>query len=78
MNLNIRRLTLFYSGADISEIAWAVGKDSRIGPKMLKASVGFGGSCFRKDILNLAYMAETLHLPEVATYWESVVKINEW
>jgi UDPglucose 6-dehydrogenase len=45
---------------------------------MLQASVGFGGSCFRKDVLSLAYMAESLHLPEVASYWQSVVAINEW
>lgn len=66
------------TGADISEIAHAAGSDSRIGSRMLQASVGFGGSCFRKDILNLAYMAESLHLPEVASYWQSVVSINEW
>lgn len=66
------------TGADVNEIARAVGLDSRIGPKMLQASVGFGGSCFRKDVLNLAYMAESLHYPEVAAYWQSVVSINEW
>lgn len=66
------------TGADVGEIAYAAGLDSRIGPKMLQASVGFGGSCFRKDVLNLAYMAESLHLPEVAEYWQSVVAINEW
>ena len=56
----------------------AVGSDSRIGEQFLKASVGFGGSCFRKDILNLAYISETYGLDEVARYWESVVRINEW
>ncbi|KAF1345111.1 UDP-glucose/GDP-mannose dehydrogenase family, NAD binding domain-containing protein [Delphinella strobiligena] len=66
------------TGADISEIARAAGSDSRIGSRMLQASVGFGGSCFRKDVLSLAYMAESLHLPEVADYWQSVVSINEW
>ncbi|KAL1305402.1 hypothetical protein AAFC00_002290 [Neodothiora populina] len=66
------------TGADVSEIARAAGSDTRIGSRMLQASVGFGGSCFRKDVLNLAYMAESLHLPEVANYWQSVVEINEW
>lgn len=66
------------TGADISEIAYAAGSDTRIGSRMLQASVGFGGSCFRKDVLSLAYMAESLHLPEVAEYWQSVVSINEW
>jgi UDPglucose 6-dehydrogenase len=65
-------------GADIDEVSHAVGLDKRIGPNMLKASVGFGGSCFRKDILSLAYIAETLHLFEVAEYWRSVVDINEY
>ena len=55
-----------------------MGKDSRIGPKFLKASIGFGGSCFKKDILNLVYLCSYYGLPEVADYWESVVKINEW
>lgn len=64
--------------ADIDEVAFAVGKDSRIGDKFLKASVGFGGSCFKKDILNLVYICQNYGLNEVADYWESVVKINEW
>jgi len=64
--------------ADIDEVAYAVGMDSRIGPKFLKASVGFGGSCFKKDILNLVYICQNYGLHEVADYWESVVKINEW
>ena len=64
--------------ADVDEVAYAIGKDSRIGPKFLKASVGFGGSCFKKDILNLVYICHSYGLGEVAAYWESVVKINEW
>ncbi|GAB4183121.1 MAG: nucleotide sugar dehydrogenase [Terrimicrobiaceae bacterium] len=66
------------TGADVDEVANAIGKDSRIGPKFLKASVGFGGSCFQKDILNLSYLCGYFGLPEVAAYWESVVKINDW
>lgn len=64
--------------ADIDEIAYAVGKDSRVGSSFLKASVGFGGSCFKKDILNLVYICESYGLHEVAQYWESVININEW
>lgn len=64
--------------ADISEVAHAVGTDSRIGAKFLKAGIGFGGSCFKKDILNLVYLCRFYGLPEVAAYWESVVKINEY
>ena len=60
------------TGADIDEVAFAVGQDTRIGKKFLKASVGFGGSCFQKDILNLVYLSESLHLPEVADYWRQV------
>lgn len=66
------------TGADVDEVANAIGKDSRIGPKFLKSSVGFGGSCFQKDILNLTYLCETFGLPEVAAYWSSVVGINDW
>lgn len=66
------------TGADVDEVSNAIGKDSRIGPKFLKASVGFGGSCFQKDILNLAYLCQHFGLPEVSAYWESVVKINDW
>lgn len=66
------------TGADVDEVANAIGKDSRIGAKFLKASVGFGGSCFQKDILNLTYLCEHFGLPEVASYWESVVKMNDW
>ncbi len=64
--------------ADIVEISYAVGSDSRIGPKFLNASVGFGGSCFKKDILNLVYIAKSYGLIEVADYWEMVVKMNEY
>lgn len=66
------------TGAEIDEVSYAVGLDRRIGPHMLKSSVGFGGSCFKKDILSLVYLANSLHLPEVAAYWKSVVDINEW
>ncbi|XP_046996990.1 UDP-glucose 6-dehydrogenase isoform X1 [Schistocerca americana] len=66
------------TGADISEVARAVGLDSRIGPKFLQASVGFGGSCFQKDILNLVYICECLNLPEVAAYWQQVIDMNEY
>ncbi|CAG8504525.1 4561_t:CDS:2 [Paraglomus occultum] len=66
------------TGADIDEVAYACGRDSRIGPKFLKASVGFGGSCFQKDILNLVYLSEQLNLPEVAAYWKQVVDLNEY
>ncbi|KAG8793840.1 UDP-glucose 6-dehydrogenase 1 [Serendipita sp. 398] len=66
------------TGANIDEVAHAVGKDSRIGPKFLRASVGFGGSCFQKDILNLVYLSESLHLPEVGAYWRQVVEMNEY
>ena len=64
--------------ADIQEIAHAIGMDSRIGPRFLNASIGFGGSCFKKDILNLVYLCEYYHLPEVAEYWEQVVRMNEY
>eukprot|EP01063_Lacrimia_lanifica_P016955 TRINITY_DN235_c0_g2_i2.p1 TRINITY_DN235_c0_g2~~TRINITY_DN235_c0_g2_i2.p1 ORF type:complete len:475 (+),score=240.13 TRINITY_DN235_c0_g2_i2:64-1488(+) len=66
------------TGADVDEVARAIGKDSRIGPKFLKASVGFGGSCFQKDILNLVYLSQQFGLDEVANYWMNVVEINEW
>lgn len=64
--------------ADIAEVARAVGMDSRIGSKFLKAGIGFGGSCFKKDILNLVYLCSYYGLQDVADYWESVVKINEY
>ncbi len=66
------------TGADVDEVARAIGTDSRIGPKFLKASVGFGGSCFQKDVLNLVYLCEHFGLPEVAAYWEQVIKMNDW
>jgi len=65
------------TGADVDEVAYAIGTDSRIGPKFLRASVGFGGSCFQKDILNLVYLCEHFGLPEVAAYWEQVVVMND-
>merc|ERR1712241_1184155 len=65
------------TGADVSEVSRAIGADSRIGSKFLGASVGFGGSCFQKDILNLVYICESEGLPEVAKYWQSVVDMNE-
>lgn len=65
------------TGANINEVAKAIGMDSRIGPKFLKASVGFGGSCFQKDILNLVYIAKSYGLTEVADYWEQVIIMND-
>lgn len=65
------------TGADVNEVAKAIGLDSRIGSKFLKASVGFGGSCFQKDILNLVYIAKSYGLHEVADYWEQVVIMND-
>ena len=65
------------TGANINEVAKAIGMDSRIGPKFLKASVGFGGSCFQKDILNLVYIAKSYGLNEVADYWEQVIIMND-
>jgi UDPglucose 6-dehydrogenase len=64
--------------ADVDQVAYAIGTDSRIGPRFLKASVGFGGSCFKKDILNLVYICHSYGLTEVADYWESVVRMNDW
>jgi UDPglucose 6-dehydrogenase len=65
------------TGADVTEVAHAIGLDRRITPRFLHASIGFGGSCFRKDILNLAYLCEHYGLPEAAEYWEQVVRMNE-
>lgn len=65
------------TGANINEVAKAIGMDSRIGSKFLKASVGFGGSCFQKDILNLVYIAKSYGLEEVADYWEQVIIMND-
>jgi UDPglucose 6-dehydrogenase len=64
--------------ADVTEVAHAIGTDSRIGSRFLQASVGFGGSCFKKDILNLVYLCEYYDLHEVAAYWEQIVKMNEY
>jgi UDPglucose 6-dehydrogenase len=78
------------TGADVGEVAHAIGMplniyfflnlglDTRIGPKFLKASVGFGGSCFQKDILNLVYLCESLNIPQVARYWQAIVDLNEY
>jgi UDPglucose 6-dehydrogenase len=65
------------TGANVNEVAKAIGMDSRIGSKFLKASVGFGGSCFQKDILNLVYIAKSYNLNEVADYWEQVIIMND-
>jgi UDPglucose 6-dehydrogenase len=66
------------TGADVNEVAKAIGMDSRIGSKFLKSSVGFGGSCFQKDILNLVYIAKSYGLNEVADYWEQVIIMNDY
>ena len=66
------------TGADVLEVAKAIGSDRRIGPHFLRAGIGFGGSCFRKDILNLAYLCESAGLSEVARYWEAVLEMNEY
>ncbi|KAK6475873.1 UDP-glucose 6-dehydrogenase-like [Huso huso] len=66
------------TGADVEEVAHAIGTDKRIGSNFLKASVGFGGSCFQKDVLNLVYLCEALNLPEVARYWQQVIEINDY
>lgn len=71
-NINSLSAICEVTGADVQEVARACGMDDRIGPKFLNASVGFGGSCFRKDINNLVYLAESLHLSEVADYWRQV------
>ena len=64
------------TGANVQEVAKAIGMDSRIGSKFLQVSVGFGGSCFQKDILNLVYIAKSLGLNEVADYWHQVILMN--
>lgn len=73
-----KKLTGSRVGANVDNVARTIGMDPRIGPKFLQAGLGFGGSCFKKDILSLSYLADTLELPEVADYWRSVVKMNEW
>merc|ERR1712157_660051 len=65
------------TGADVREVSRAIGTDARIGPRFLTASVGFGGSCFQKDILNLVYICEQFGLREVAAYWQQVVDMND-
>lgn len=66
------------TGADVKEVARAIGADSRLGPKFLSAGPGFGGSCFRKDILNLVYLCRHYGLEQAAHYWEQVVDLNSW
>ena len=66
------------TGADVREVARAIGSDSRIGSRFLDSGPGFGGSCFKKDILNLVYLSNYFGLPEVANFWESVVHLNTW
>ena len=65
------------TGADVDEVARVVGADRRIGPKFLKAGPGFGGSCFKKDVLNLVYLCETFGLHTAAEYWMGVIKMNQ-
>ncbi|GMH40128.1 hypothetical protein BSKO_08032 [Bryopsis sp. KO-2023] len=66
------------TGADVQQVSHAIGTDSRVGPKFLNASVGFGGSCFQKDILNLCYVCESMGLTTVSEYWRSVVAMNDY
>ena len=66
------------TGAAIEEVSLAIGTDSRIGKYFLKAGPGFGGSCFKKDILNLIYLSNYFDLHEVAAYWQSVIQLNNW
>merc|ERR1711957_294367 len=66
------------TGADVNEISRAVGMDDRIGKKFLQSSVGFGGSCFQKDILNLVYLCDTYGLKECADYWNQVILMNDF
>ena len=66
------------TGADVREVSRAIGSDTRIGSKFLDSGPGFGGSCFKKDILNLVYLSNYFNLPEIADFWESVVELNKW
>ena len=66
------------TGADVTEVSRAVGLDSRIGAKFLRAGPGFGGSCFRKDILNLIYLCEHYGLQPVADFWQQVIALNDY
>ena len=77
-SINAMSVVCEKTGADVNEVSKAIGMDSRIGPKFLKASVGFGGSCFQKDILNLVYIAKSYGLNEVADYWEQVILMNDY
>uniref|UniRef100_A0A5S6Q6L7 UDP-glucose 6-dehydrogenase n=1 Tax=Trichuris muris TaxID=70415 RepID=A0A5S6Q6L7_TRIMR len=77
-NVNAISSVCELTGADIREVAAAIGSDSRIGRKYLHASVGFGGSCFQKDILNLVYLCESLNLEECAEYWNQIIILNDW
>ena len=65
-------------GANVENVVRAIGEDPRIGSRFLKAGLGYGGSCFKKDVLALCYLAESLDLPEVASYWQQVDDLNEW
>lgn len=66
------------TGAEINEVSASIGMDSRVGDKFLRAGIGFGGSCFKKDVLSLVYLAESLGLKEVGAYWRQVVTMNEY
>jgi UDPglucose 6-dehydrogenase len=66
------------TGAEINEVSAAIGADTRLGSKFLRAGIGFGGSCFKKDVLSLVYLAESLNLQEVGEYWRQVVEMNEY
>jgi len=66
------------TGADIEEVSKVIGTDNRVGSRFLKTSVGWGGSCFKKDLLGLIYLCETCHLKEVADYWRQVITMNEY
>ena len=77
-SINSISLLCEHTGADVIEIQQCIGSDTRIGNKFLNASVGFGGSCFKKDLLALIYLAESEGLIEVAEYWRQVVKLNEY
>ncbi|KAK3217845.1 hypothetical protein Dsin_011815 [Dipteronia sinensis] len=76
-SINARSSLCEATSADVAQVSHAVGKDTRIGSKFLNASVGFGGSCFQKDILNLVYICECNGLTEVANYWKQVIKVND-
>ncbi len=66
------------TGADVNEVSKSIGADTRIGSRFLQSGPGFGGSCFKKDILNLIYLCDFYNLPDVSNYWKSVLKINDW